>query len=175
MSREQQLRRRIRALICVVILGLVVSGATAIPIEWELRLAVKWLGIADLKPIPELDGLVGWVHRVWLAVRDTDDQYPFLAYGTDWLAFGHVVIAIAFFGALRDPVRNRWLFTFGMTACALVVPWAFVFGEIRGIPFGWRLIDCSFGLLGFLPLWFARRAVDELESLAPTKPVPSAP
>jgi hypothetical protein len=165
MNREPQLLRRIRVLTCLVILGLVFSGATAIPIEWELGLVVRWFGVEDLKPMPELDGFVGWIHRVWLAVRETDETYPFLSYGTDWLAFGHIVIAIAFFCALRDPVRNRWLFTFGLIACVLVVPWAMLFGHVRGIPFGWRLIDSSFGVVGFLPLWLARRDAIELERL----------
>ena len=88
---------------------------------------------------------------------------PFLFYGTDWLAFGHFVIAIVFIGALRDPVRNRWLFDFGLTACVLVIPYALVFGGIRGIPFWWRLIDCSFGVFGFIPLWFCRKWTRELE------------
>jgi len=44
----------------------------------------------------------------------------------------------------------------------LVVPYAFVFGTIRGIPFWWRLIDCSFGLLGFVPLWLCRKWVREI-------------
>ena len=30
-------------------------------------------------------------------------------------------------------------------------------GALRGIPIYWRLIDCAFGVLGFLPLWLARR------------------
>ena len=34
--------------------------------------------------------------------------YPLLAYGTDWLAFSHLVLAVVFLGAWRDPVRNRW-------------------------------------------------------------------
>ncbi len=173
MNREQQLLRRVRFLTSVMIFGLVVSGATAIPLDWELGLIVKWLGISEPRSVSELDGLLGWVQRVWIAVRDTDDQYPFLAYGTDWLAFGHVVVAIAFFGALRDPVRNRWLFTFGMIACVLVIPWAMIFGQVRGIPFGWRLIDCSFGVIGFVPMWLASRAVNELEQLRASKsPVP---
>lgn len=172
MNREQQLRRRLRFLTLIIILGLVISGATAIPIEWQLGLAVKWLGIDKLEPIPELDGMLGWLHRVWLAVRDTDATYPFFSYGTDWLAFGHVVIGIAFFGALRDPVRNRWLFQFGMIACVLVIPWAMLFGHIRGIPLAWRLVDCSFGVIGFLPMWLAHRAVNELETIRPPAGIP---
>ncbi|MFT4549286.1 MAG: hypothetical protein ACI9MB_003260 [Verrucomicrobiales bacterium] len=34
---------------------------------------------------------------------------------------------------------------------------ALICGEIRGIPFGWRLIDCSFGILCLLPLGYAIR------------------
>jgi hypothetical protein len=80
------------------------------------------------------------------------------------VGFGHFAIALAFIGALRDPVRNIWLFTFGMIACALVVPYAFVFGALRGIPFWWRLIDCSFGVVGIIPLWLCRTWSKELES-----------
>lgn len=56
-------------------------------------------------------------------------------------------------GPLRDSVRNVWVVTFGMIACVLVVPYALVFGAVRGIPFWWRLIDCSFGVVGILPWW----------------------
>jgi hypothetical protein len=70
---------------------------------------------------------------VQAALAQTQAQHPFLFYGTDWLAFGHFVIAIAFIGALRDPVRHRWLFDFGLIACVLVIPYALVFGGLRGI------------------------------------------
>jgi hypothetical protein len=73
------------------------------------------------------------------------------------------VIAIAYVGALRDPVRNRWLFKFGMIACGLLIPYAFVFGALRGIPVWWRLIDCSFGVFGFIPLWLCHRWSGQLE------------
>ena len=82
----------------------------------------------------------------------------------DWLAFGHIVIAVSFLGAWRDPVGNRWLFAFGLIACVLVIPWALVFGALRGIPWWWRLIDCSFGVGGFIPLWLCRRWVSELQT-----------
>ena len=73
------------------------------------------------------------------------------------------MIAVAFIGPLRDPVRNRWLFDFGLIACVLVIPWAFGFGTLRGIPFWWRLIDCSFGVIGFVPLWYCRKWARELD------------
>jgi Na+/melibiose symporter-like transporter len=50
--------------------------------------------------------------------------------------------------------RNIWVIEFGLIASALVIPYAFVAGYYRGIPVGWRLIDCSFGVVGFALLWF---------------------
>lgn len=38
--------------------------------------------------------------------------YPYLGYGTDWLAFGHLSIAVAFWGPYREPVRNVWVLKF---------------------------------------------------------------
>ena len=153
MNRERVLRRRIKSLTGLFIVGLVASGVTAIPLPGELNLLVNLLGPAAGQ----------WLMRVQGALTQTQEQYPFLFYGTDWLAFGHFVIAIAFLGALRDPVRNRWLFDFGLIACVLVIPYALMFGGWRGIPFWWRLIDCSFGVLGFIPLWLCRKWTAELE------------
>jgi hypothetical protein len=90
-------------------------------------------------------------------------RYPFIAYGTDWLAFAHIVIAIAFIGPWRDPVRNVWVLEFGIIACVLVIPLAMVCGPLRGIPWFWRLIDSSFGVIGAVPLVIARRLVTTLE------------
>jgi hypothetical protein len=167
MDREQVLRRRIKALTWLFIIGLVLSGATAIPLPGELDWLVELTGASQLVDGPastRAPGWALWLTRVQRAVHDADQHTPFIFYGADWLAFGHFVIAIAFVGALRDPVRNRWLFTFGMIACALVIPYAFVFGAARGIPFWWRLIDCSFGVFGIIPLALCRGWVNELES-----------
>ena len=146
------------------IIGLVVSGATAIPLMPEVDGLAKLLGVAD-RTSGDATGVAHWILRVREALDNTDLKYPFLAYGTDWLAFGHFVIAIAFVGALRDPVRNVWLYTFGMIACALIVPYAFVMGGVRGIPVGWRLMDCSFGVFGIVPVWLCRKWVREIEAV----------
>ena len=53
----------------------------------------------------------------------------------------------------------------GMIACMLVVPLALICGPLRGIPFFWRLIDCSFGILGFIPLWMARKDIQRIAAL----------
>lgn len=161
-----KLLRRIRAWVLVFIIGLVLSGATAIPLETELNWLVKWTGAEQMvKSSASIDapGWAVWLVRVREALVESGAKYPFLAYGTDWLAFGHFVIALVFVGAWRDPVRNKWLFDFGLTACALVIPFALIFGGLRGIPLYWRLIDCGFGVFGAVPLWLCRRDVAELE------------
>jgi hypothetical protein len=148
----------IRLLLGIFVLGLVISGLTAIPLRWEVGLLEKWVGPSA--PIAQtFPGLAAWIGRVNEGVQNGYGQYPFLAYGTDWLAFGHVAIAVAFLGPWRDPIRNVWVVEFGMIACALVIPWALLFGTLRGIPPGWMLIDMSFGILGFLPLWLARQRI----------------
>lgn len=163
MNREQILRRRVRWFTSFFILGLVVSGATAIPLNWELGWLVDWFGLAGQTSGATTSEMGRWLLKVHEALQDTGSKHPLLFYGTDWLAFGHFVIAIAFVGALRDPVRNRWLFDFGLIACVLVIPFALGFGALRGIPFWWRLIDCSFGVGGFVPLWFCRKWAREIE------------
>src|SRR5882757_1888836 len=158
MNREQLLRCRIKQLTGLFIAGLFLSGATAIPLQSELNLLSNFCGSNG-----ESSEMARWLLRVRDALAQTQAQHPFLFYGTDWLAFGHLAIAIVFIGALRDPVRNKWLFDFGLIACVLVIPYALVFGGLRGIPIWWRLIDCSFGVFGFIPLWFCRRWAIELE------------
>jgi hypothetical protein len=167
MNREPILRRRIKWLTWLFILGLVLSGATAIPLVTELDWLAKLTGAQQLVETPAATNAPTWaiwLVKVQVTLNETSEKHPLLFYGTDWLAFGHFVIAIAFLGALRDPVRNRWLFDFGLIACVLVIPYALIFGAVRGIPFWWRLIDCSFGVFGFIPLWFCRKWTFELEA-----------
>jgi hypothetical protein len=92
-------------------------------------------------------------------LQQTNARYPFLAYGTDWLAFAHIMLAILFIGPWRDPAKNIWVIDFGILACLGVIPLALIAGQIRGVPIGWRLIDCSFGLIAIIPLWICRRTV----------------
>ena len=152
----RRLRRRIRGILLFFIIGLALSGATAIPLRWEVDLLAR----AFPRPTAaagSVPGLAAWIARVREGLHATYARYPFIAYGTDWLAFAHFLLAILFVGPLVDPVRNRWVLTFGMIACVLVIPWALVLGAVRGIPLGWRLVDCLFGVFGVIPLWLARR------------------
>lgn len=162
-----QLLRQVRWWLAVFIGGLLVSGATALPLNWEmdwlLRLAGTTMGGAAGgfgQPLAD------WLQRVHAALAGLQSRHAFIFYGTDWLAFGHFMIALVFVGAWRNPVRNAWLFDFGLLACALVIPYAAGFGHLRGIPWWWRMIDCSFGVGGAIPLWFARRAALRLAAVS---------
>ena len=143
--------RRIRFWLALFIAGLVLSGITAFPLQPELGWLVSLLHARPLHSIAVSTGLLPWIERVCTALTATNASYPFLAYGTDWLAFAHLVIAAAFIGPYVDPVRNKWVITFGLMACAGVIPLALIAGSVRGIPLPWRLIDCSFGILGVFP------------------------
>jgi hypothetical protein len=159
--------RRVRLWLAVFMAGLVVSGITAFPLEGELRLLLHILQSGAIRPAAAAFHLLPWIERVSSALRTTNAAYPFLAYGTDWLAFAHLAIAIAFIGPFIDPVRNKWVVTFGLIACAGVIPLALIAGQARGIPLGWRLIDCSFGIIGALPLLICRRSIRVLERRTP--------
>jgi hypothetical protein len=158
---SQQLRKRVRCLLIFFTLSLVISGLTAVPLTWEINILQATIGAGTwMEQVwPAMAQWISFVHRGLTAIAD---EYPFMLYGTDWLAFAHVVIAVAFLGPLRDPVKNLWVVEFGMIACVLVIPMAMLFGPIRGIPFFWRLLDCSFGVLGIIPLWFAWRAIQRI-------------
>jgi len=149
---------RVRALLVFFILALAASGITAVPLQWDLtilnRLAGPESAIGSILP-----RMAEWIGRVNEGVQTGYGQYPFLAYGTDWLAFAHIVIAIAFIGPLRDPIKNLWVIEFGMIACVLIIPWTLLLGQLRGIPFFWMPVDMSFGVFGIIPLWFVRREI----------------
>jgi hypothetical protein len=157
--------RSIRIWLALFIVGLILSGITAFPLETELRWLLAVLQSPALQPFAQWTHLLPWIARVSNAVSDTNQRYPFLAYGTDWLAFAHIVIAIAFIGPYREPVRNKWVIAFGLIACTGVIPLAFVAGAIRGIPIAWRLLDCSFGVFGCIPLLICRWHIRVLEAI----------
>jgi hypothetical protein len=162
---QSETLHKIRFWLIVFMTGMFVSGITAFPLQSELSLMLSILESAPLRQPAQAVALLSWIARVQHALSETNALYPFLAYGTDWLAFAHLVLAVLFIGPYRDPVRNKWVVTFGLIACAGVIPLALVAGHIRGIPFPWRLIDCSFGLLGSIPLLRCRRLISALELL----------
>jgi len=155
--------RAIRFWLALFMAGLFLSGVTAFPLQAELHWVLSILEAPPLRRIAEATQLLPWIARVHHALSATNAQYPFLAYGTDWLAFAHIVLAILFIGPYRDPVRNKWIITFGLIACGGVIPLALIAGHVRGIPIPWRLIDCSFGVFGAIPLVRCRQLITILE------------
>ena len=145
---------RYRLVLGAFIAGLVASGVTAFPLLHELEFLGRLLGIPATAGPATQTGLRFWIATVREGLCDVHAGHPWLAYGTDWLAFGHIVIALFFIGPWREPVANAWVLKTGLVACAAVIPLALICGPIRGIPLYWRLVDCSFGVLGALPLLY---------------------
>ena len=163
---------RIRLVVSFFMLGLFLSGVTAFPLLAELNLLSKLLHANELATSGgSFAALGGWIVRVRDGLDTTYAAFPFIAYGTDWLAFGHLIIALFFVGPFLDPVRNVFILRAGLLACGLVLPLALICGPIRGIPFFWRLIDCSFGISAFPLLWYCLRLTRRLERM----PVVTAP
>lgn len=152
---ERKLRIKIKSCLWVVLIGLVLSGITAFPLETEL----KYLSAC----VNGQNAMATWLHHTYYAVRITNQHFSSVSYGTDWLGFVHLLLALLFVGPLFNPVKNIWVIQFGIIACIAVFPLAFIAGYIRGIPFFWQLIDCSFGLLGIVPLVLCYVYIRKLE------------
>lgn len=149
------IKTKIRLIVVFFMSALIVSGLTAIPVKME----IAWL----VKNIP-----ASWttVHHFLAIIYETlYSCNEIILYGFDWLAFAHIVIAILFIGVYRDPIRNIWVVEFGMIACVLIIPFAFVMGQVRGIPIWWQLIDCSFGVFGIIPLWYLKNLIQKFEQM----------
>lgn len=153
-----KLKKNIQKWISLFMVSLVLSGLTAIPLETELAWLHHFFAGKG-------SGLSVWINKVYRALEEMNLRYPFLSYGYDWLAFAHIVIAVAFIGPFRDPVRNKWIIQFGIIACCMIFPFAFIAGYFREIPFYWQLIDCSFGLIGLIPLIICLGKIKRLEKL----------
>ncbi len=152
------LLRKIRLTIVFFMIALALSGITAFPLETELHWLLQF---SNYMPAT----LAAFINKVYEALRDTNLRYPMLAYGYDWLAFAHLVIALFFIGPLRDPIKNIWVIEWGMLACVAIIPLAFIAGAVRGIPFYWKCIDCSFGVIGIIPLYLLRKWIKQLAFL----------
>lgn len=156
MLTNYQLKTKIKTWIVLFIVFLILSGVTAFPIETELAFLMN-----HISSFPE--SMQIWLSTIYNEVKTVNANYPHLSYGTDWLAFAHIVIATVFIGPLIDPVKNIWVIQFGMIACIMVFPLALIAGPIRDIPLFWQLIDCSFGVLGFIPLYITYKNIRLLE------------
>jgi hypothetical protein len=155
---KSKLTTGIRLCIWIIIAGLAISGITAFPLETELNILVG-------SSLMSNGTMHNWLTCVYGAIRYVNITYPYLSYGTDWLAFAHLMLAILFIGPLRNPQKNKWVIEFGIIAAIAIFPLAFIAGEVRGIPVFWRLIDCSFGVVALTVLLPCYRMIKKLELL----------
>ncbi|WP_034261487.1 hypothetical protein [Actinospica robiniae] len=155
--------RRIRRLLLVFVIGLILSGFTAFPLGIEARALDRFLHGGAWPVARHLPFLTTWIDKVSADLTAAYAKYPFIAYGTDWLAFAHLSIAVAFWGPYREPVRNFWVLKFGLIACAGVIPLALICAPLRHLPLWWIAVDSSFGVFGSIPLYLAYRLTRELE------------
>jgi hypothetical protein len=162
MNSKDKTLKRVQILLIAFVVGLVLSGITAFPLISELKILNQYLG-PETQMGHAVPSLAAWISKVQLGLIQTQNAYPFIMYGTDWLAFAHLVIATVFWGPIKDPIRNKWVVEFGIIACLGILPLAFICGPIREIPFYWRLIDCSFGIFGSIPLIICWRLIRKME------------
>jgi hypothetical protein len=146
--------KQIRRMVSVFIFLLLLSGITAFPLVAEVTFMMT-----HIKVFPSF--FHPWIIRVYESVMSTPDV---VLYGTDWLAFAHIIISLFFVGVYLDPVRNKFIIDIGIVACFAIFPLAFICGPIRNIPFYHQIIDCSFGALGLIPLYYVKRKIHLLET-----------
>ena len=144
----------------IVVFGLLVSGITVWPAVPELKTAVRIIwGETESTGV-----LRGFVLQAIEGLESVGANYPFMLYAHDWLAFAHIVLAILFAGAVRDPIRNVWIVQCGLIMCALVPVLAGICIPIRGIPMIWFWIDFAFAPAAALPLWIALKDIRRAEA-----------
>ena len=75
-----------------------------------------------------------------------------------------LLIAIAFIGPLKDPIKNEWVIKWGMIASGLSVLMALGWERLRSIPVWWSVVDASIVIIAFLVLWFCNKWIQELKA-----------
>lgn len=155
-NRQSNLRRKIKVVIIITIAGLILNGISAVPLQRELNIL-----LSNPDKLPKF--LRDWWTYVNKGVVDTNNNYPFMRYGFDWLAFAHLLIAIAFIGPLNDPIKNQWVVRWGMIASALSIVMALVWERMRAIPLWWSCIDAFIAMVAFFILLICNKWINELK------------
>ena len=154
--------KRAKIMLGVVAFGLFVSGVTVWPAIPELKIGLEILsrlGFGDTE-------MHGFCSRILHSLQLIDRDHPQIMYGYDWLAFAHIMLAVLFAGAIRDPIRNIWIVQCGLIMCASVPVLAAVCIPIREIPWFWFLIDFSFAPAASIPLIIVLLDIRRVQSKA---------
>ncbi|MCK5127447.1 MAG: hypothetical protein KAR42_14420 [candidate division Zixibacteria bacterium] len=151
--------KRAKFMLWIIVFGLLVSAVTIWPAISELKFAVQ-LVWGDSQPVSVLHS---FIIQAIEGLEKTQTKYLFMLYAHDWLAFAHIVLAILFAGAIRNPVKNIWIVQCGLIMCMLVPVLAIICIPLRGLPWVWFWVDFTFALLAGLPLWIALRDIRRAE------------
>ena len=146
----------------IVVFGLLVSAVTIWPAVTELELGIQFFW----GDTPATGAIHIFAIKVIEALKAIQTEYPFMLYAHDWLAFAHIVLAILFAGAIKDPVRNKWIVQCGLIMCALIPVLAGICIPLRGLPIYWFWIDFAFAPAAALPLWIALRDICKAEKMS---------
>jgi hypothetical protein len=144
---------KIRIVLGTFVVLLILSGVTAFPVRTEINFLVRHIASFPLF-------LQAWILQLEGVISATPD---IILYGTDWLAFAHIIISMFFVPVFFDPVKHKSNVIIGMIACLAVFPLAFICGPVRGIPFFHQLIDCAFGVGGIALLYYVYKKITVLE------------
>jgi hypothetical protein len=147
--------KRAKVMLGIVALGLFLSGVTVWPAQTELKTIVRVVW-GNAEPTGQL---YTFLLDVIEGLEVVEAAYPFLLYAHDWLAFAHIMLAILFAGAIRDPVRNVWVVQCGLIMCGLVPVLAAICIPLRGLPHFWFWIDFAFAPAAAVPLLVALRDI----------------
>jgi hypothetical protein len=167
------LQRRVRLLLTLFIIALLLAALTAWFLIPAANIARRFLGEGTVLG-SSLPSVAQWITLVQKALADTKAKYPFMFYGTDWVAFAHIVMVIACLGPLRDPVRNIWVLQFGLIGCTLMIPMTLLSGVARGLPWSWQLFDCVIAVAGAIIFLMCYRYARQMETLSGSRPAFSA-
>lgn len=140
-----------RLMIALFIVVLVVSGLTAFPLQIELNFLLR--NFSFMEP------LQSWLYSVHSGIMYNAKEYPFIQYGSDWLAFAHIIIALPFLKLYQKPSENLWIVNWGLLACLGIFLFVPIAGFVREIPLFWQLIDVSFGFFGGLWLLIIKNRI----------------
>jgi hypothetical protein len=147
--------RKIRFTLITFVILLVLSGLTAFPVRSGLTFLLQHKSF-----FPQF--MQTWIIQL---VQVLDATPEIVLYGTDWLAFAHIIIALFFIPVYLNPVKHKSNVIIGICACLAVFPLAFICGPVRGIPFFHQLIDCCFGAGGAIFLYAIYKNIIRLEKL----------
>lgn len=162
-TEHKQIKRRIRVLLVLFVLGLAFGCQLVLFVRPELGWLNNMLGTGT-RMRENFPNLSAWINHLYEGITETYSKYPFVAYCMDWLAFAQLAFIVFFIGTIADPVRNIWIIKSGMVICVLHILLAFGGGSFRGVPLFWRFLDSSFGFVGLIVLYLAYKNVKYLET-----------